>query len=345
MITGDHPATALAIAKQAGVKGDEAVTGAELEGLDETQFAARLAGHNVFARIMPEQKLRLVHAFAASGEIVAMTGDGVNDAPSLKAAHIGVAMGGRGTDVAREAASLVLLDDNFASLVTAVRLGRRIADNLRKAMGYILAVHAPIAGMSLLPALFGWPMVLGPIHVVFLELIIDPVSSIVFEAEPEEDGLMARPPRKPDAPLFDAPLLLHGLLQGAVVMVAALGIFELGIGDAHGEEVARSMAFVTLVVGNLGLVLTNRSMRASAFRVLMRPNRALVIVVITTMAALGLALSVPWLRGLFGFAPLGWPRLAEAVGAALGCMVVNDLIGIVWRWFAAKVERAPRPVD
>ena len=261
MITGDHPATALAIAKQAGIKGDEALTGAELEGLDQAQFEARLAKTNVFARIMPEQKLRLVQAFAASGEIVAMTGDGVNDAPSLKAAHIGVAMGGRGTDVAREAASLVLLDDNFASLVTAVRLGRRIADNLRKAMGYILAVHVPIAGMSLLPVLFGWPMVLGPIHVVFLELVIDPVSSIVFEAEPEEDGLMARPPRKPDAPLFDAPLLLHGLLQGAVVMVAALGIFQLGIGDAHGEEVARCMAFVTLVIGNLGLVLTNRSMK------------------------------------------------------------------------------------
>ncbi|MBB4199289.1 hypothetical protein CCR94_21280 [Rhodoblastus sphagnicola] len=342
MITGDHPATALAIAQQAGIKSDEAVTGAELEGLDDSQFAARLARTNVFARIMPEQKLRLVQAFAASGQIVAMTGDGVNDAPSLKAAHIGVAMGGRGTDVAREAASLVLLDDNFASLVTAVRLGRRIADNLRKAMGYILAVHVPIAGMSLLPVLFGWPMVLGPVHVVFLELIIDPVSSIVFEAEPEEDGLMARPPRKPDAPLFDAPLMLHGLLQGAVVMVAALGIFQLGIGDAHGEEVARCMAFVTLVIGNLGLMLTNRSTKTSAFRALMRPNRALVLVVITTIAALGLALSVPWLRGLFGFAPLGLPRLAEAAGAALACIVVNDLIGLVWRWLAGEAEAAPR---
>jgi Ca2+-transporting ATPase len=342
MITGDHPATALAIARQAGIEGDEALTGAEMEGLDQPRFEARLAHTNVFARIMPEQKLRLVQAFAASGEIVAMTGDGVNDAPSLKAAHIGVAMGGRGTDVAREAASLVLLDDNFASLVTAVRLGRRIADNLRKAMGYILAVHVPIAGMSLLPVLFGWPMVLGPIHVVFLELVIDPVSSIVFEAEPEEEGLMARPPRQPDAPLFGAPLLLHGLLQGAVVLAATLGIFQLGIGDDRGEEVARCMAFVTLVIGNLGLVLTNRSMKTSAFRALMRPNRALVLVVLTTVTALGLALYVPWLRGLFGFAPLGLPRLAEAAGAALACIVVNDLIGILWRWLAGKAE--PRPL-
>ena len=344
MITGDHPATALAIAKQAGITGGEALTGTELANLDDVRFQARLARTNVFARIMPEQKLRLVQAFAASGEVVAMTGDGVNDAPSLKAAHIGVAMGGRGTDVAREAASLVLLDDNFASLATAVRLGRRIDDNLRKAIGYILAVHVPIAGMSLLPVLFGWPMVLGPIHVVFLELVIDPVSSIVFEAEPEEAGIMARPPRKPDAPLFDTALLLHGLLQGGVVMLAALGIFQLGIHDEHGEQVARCMAFVTLVIGNLGLVLTNRSITSSAFRVLTRPNRALVFVIITTMTALTLAVSVPWLRGLFGFAPLGWPRLTEAAGAALVCIVVNDLIGIIWRWITGKIaERKAQP--
>jgi len=336
MITGDHPATALTIARQAGIVSDAVLTGTELAGLDDAALQARLTHTNVFARIMPEQKLRLVQAFAAAGQIVAMTGDGVNDAPSLKAAHIGVAMGGRGTDVAREAASLVLLDDNFASLVTAVRLGRRIADNLRKAMGYILAVHVPIAGMSLLPVLLGWPMVLGPIHVVFLELIIDPVSSIVFEAEPDEEGIMARPPRKPDAPLFDTALMLHGLLQGAVVMAAALGVFQLGIGDLHGEQVARCMAFVTLVLGNLGLVLTNRSLKTSALRALTRPNRALVFVTITTIAALALSLSVPWLRGLFGFASLGWPRLAEAVGAALACIVVNDLIGFIWRWLDAK---------
>ena len=336
MITGDHPATALAIAKQAGIEGEDVLTGSELARLDNTQLTTRLAHTNIFARIMPEQKLRLVQAFAAAGQIVAMTGDGVNDATSLKAAHIGVAMGGRGTDVAREAASLVLLDDNFASLATAVRLGRRIADNLRKAMGYILAVHVPIAGMSLLPVLFGWPMVLGPIHVVFLELIIDPVSSIVFEAEPDEDGIMARPPRKPDASLFDTALMLHGLLQGAVVMVAALGVFQLGIGDLHGEQVARCMAFVTLVLGNLGLILTNRSLKVSAFSALTRPNRALIFVMIITIVALALAVFVPWLRGLFGFAPLSLPRLAEAAGAALACLVVNDVIGAVWRWTSAR---------
>ncbi len=338
MITGDHPATALTIARQAGIPSGPVLTGIEMARLDDAAFRARLSETNVFARIMPEQKLRLVQAFAASGEVVAMTGDGVNDAPSLKAAQIGVAMGGRGTDVAREAASLVLLDDNFASLVTAVRLGRRIDDNLRKAIGYILAVHVPIAGMSLLPVLFGWPIMLGPIHVVFLELVIDPVSSIVFEAEPEEPGIMDRPPRKPDAPLFDTVLILHGLMQGGVVMLAALGIFQLGIHDLHGEQVARCMAFVTLVIGNLGLVLTNRSMTSSAFKVLSRPNHALVFVIVTTMTALILAISIPWLRGLFGFAPLGWPRVAEAAGAALACIVVNDLIGMIWRRLGSRLR-------
>jgi Ca2+-transporting ATPase len=331
MITGDHPATALAIARQAGIKGDQVLTGSDMAALADAELGRRLTGTNVFARIMPEQKLRLVQAFAAAGQVVAMTGDGVNDAPSLKAAHIGVAMGGRGTDVAREAASLVLLDDNFASLVAAVRLGRRIDDNLRKAIGYILAVHVPIAGLSLLPVLLGWPMVLGPIHVVCLELIIDPVSSIVFEAEPEEENIMARPPRMPDAPLFDAALLWRGLLQGGVVMIAALTIFRLGLHDEHGEQVARCMAFVTLVLGNLGLVLTNRSTEHSAFRVLTRPNRALLIVVVITMATLALSVSLPWLRALFGFAPPGWPRLAEAAGAAGVCVVLNDLLGMVFR--------------
>ena len=338
MITGDHPATGLAIAKQAGILGTEVLTGQDLEILDEAHFRDRLAHVNVFARIMPEQKLRIVQAFVEAGEVVAMTGDGVNDAPSLKAAHIGVAMGGRGTDVAREAASLVLLDDNFASLVTAVRLGRRIGDNLRKAISYIVAVHVPIVGMSLVPMLFGWPIVLGPIHVVFLELIIDPVSSIIFEAEPEEKGVMSRPPRKPDAPLFDRDLLLRGLAQGAVVMMATLGVYRLGLGAAHGETVARAMAFVTLVLGNLGLVLTNRTMSSGALGALKRPNRSLAWVMVVTPVALTATLLAPWLRTLFGFAPLAPGQLAAAAGAALACIVANDAIGFIWRRLNSRFE-------
>ncbi|PPQ35260.1 cation-translocating P-type ATPase [Rhodopila globiformis] len=331
MITGDHSGTARAIARQAGIDARHVLTGDDLAALDDAALRDRLAETSVFARIMPEQKLRLVQGFTAAGEVVAMTGDGVNDAPSLKAAHIGVAMGGRGTDVAREAAALVLLDDNFVSLVTAVRLGRRIDDNLRKAFAYILAVHVPIAGMSLIPVVAGWSLLLGPIHVVFLEMIIDPVSSIVFEAEPEEAGIMERPPRRPDAPLFDLALLARGLSQGLVVLLAALGVFQLGIADSHTEETARAMAFTTLVLGNLGLVLTNRSSSAGVLTVLRRPNAALALVVGVTLPALVLALFAPWLRGLFAFAPLSLAHLAEAAGAALVSVAVNDLTGLVWR--------------
>jgi Ca2+-transporting ATPase len=330
MITGDHPGTALAIAHQAGITTKGVLTGDELSSMDRTTLADHIKQINVFARIMPEQKLLLVTAFSAAGDVVAMTGDGVNDAPSLKAAHIGVAMGQRGTDVAREAASLVLLDDNFASLVDAVRLGRRIDDNLRKAISYILAVHVPIAGMSLVPVLLGWPIVLGPIHVVFLELIIDPVSSIVFEAEPAEPGIMERPPRIPGAPLFTTQLLLHGLIQGGVVLAATLGIFFLGLNDVHGTEVSRCMAFVTLVIGNLGLVLTNRSINNSAMLVLFRPNPALLVVIAITAAALTLSLSLAWLRDLFGFAALSLSQLAEALGAAIAATVFNDIACIIW---------------
>ena len=217
MITGDHRKTAQSIARQVGLKPlDEIISGPELDQMDDAELQERVKRVNVFARMVPEQKLRLVNALKANGEIVAMTGDGVNDAPALKAAHIGIAMGGRGTDVAREASSLVLLDDDFSSIVQAVRMGRRIFDHLQKAMTFIVAVHVPIAGMSLLPVVFGWPLVLLPVHVLFLQLVIDPACTLVFEAEPEEDDVMRRPPRNPREPLFGSGTLGVGLLEGSL---------------------------------------------------------------------------------------------------------------------------------
>lgn len=170
--------------------------------MSDAALAEQARGVSVYARILPEQKLRIVRALKAAGEVVAMTGDGVNDAPALKAADIGVAMGSRGTDVARAAADLVLLDDQFASIVAAMRHGRRIYDNLQKAMGFVIAVHVPVAGLAILPLMLGMPMFLAPAHIAFLEMIIDPVCSLVFEAEPEEQGLMRRPPRDPAQPLL-----------------------------------------------------------------------------------------------------------------------------------------------
>ncbi len=326
MITGDHPVTALAIARQAGIETGHVLTGVEMAEMDDIALRAAVAKTRVFARVMPEQKLRLVQSFAANGEVVAMTGDGVNDAPSLKAAHIGVAMGGRGTDVAREAASLVLLDDDFTSLVAAIRLGRRIDANLRKAFSYILAVHVPIAGMSLIPVLLGWPLLLGPMHVVFLEMIIDPVSSIVFEAEKEDAGIMSRPPRAPGAPLFSLSLLAGGLLQGAMVLAAALLVFVLGTHGAENESTGRAMAFITLVVGNLGLVLSNKALGGAGLATILQPNRALVIVAGIAVAALVLSLAVPGLRHLFSFSPLSMTEVTIAALAGLASLVANEVI-------------------
>ena len=226
MITGDYPATARNTALQIGLRRpDDLVTGDELRAMSDAELRRRIGGVDVFARILPEQKLALVQALQTDGQVVAMTGDGVNDAPALKVSDIGVAMGGRGTDVAREAADLVLLDDDFSSIVAAIRLGRRIFDNLRKAMSYIFSIHVPIAGLSLIPAVMGWPPILSPLHIVLMELLIDPACSTVFEAEPEEAGTMKRPPRLPQESVFDRRTVGLSLVQGVSVLLCSLTLF------------------------------------------------------------------------------------------------------------------------
>ncbi|BBE50117.1 Calcium-transporting ATPase [Ferriphaselus amnicola] len=320
MITGDYPATAAAIAQQIGLDAGSGgvISGSELNLMDESTLRARIVHSNIYARMVPEQKLRLVNALKANGEIVAMTGDGVNDAPALKAAHIGIAMGARGTDVAREAAALVLLDDDFASIVHAVRIGRGIFDNLRKAMAYIFAVHLPIAGLSLIPLLLGWPPVFAPVHIVFLEMIINPACSIAFEAEPAERGVMHRPPRSPQEPLFGQRIVLLSLLQGVFVLLAALAVLGYSLGQGVSENEARALTFSTLVVGSLGLILTNRSWQHSLLHTFDSPNPALWWVIGGAFSFLLLALSVPFLRDVFHFAPLTPPQflLSFASGAA-----------------------------
>jgi Ca2+-transporting ATPase len=242
-----------------------------------------------------------VEAFKANGEIVAMTGDGVNDAPALKAAHIGVAMGKRGTDVAREAAGLVLLNDDFASLVATIRLGRRIYDNLRKAMSYALAVHIPIVGMALLPVLLGEPLLLLPAHIMFLQMIIDPACSIFFEAEPEEKNIMQRPPRQANETLFGGMLLTNSLLQGLVAFAVAATIYAWAISQGFEENTVRALVFVAMVAGNIALVFSNRSLNASWQGAWSRENPVLWWIVLGGSAGLALVLSVPVLRGLFHF--------------------------------------------
>jgi Ca2+-transporting ATPase len=311
MITGDYPATAQAIARTIGLKSaDRVLTGPEMGLLSDADLQERIKDINIFSRMVPEQKLRLVLAMKANGEVVAMTGDGVNDAPALKAADIGIAMGGRGTDVAREASSLVLLDDSFSSIVQATRLGRRVFDNIKKAMGYILAIHVPIAGMSLIPVLLEWPLVLLPVHVVFLELIIDPACSVVFEAEPEEADVMRRPPRDPKKPLFSRRSLALSFLQGFVVLAIVLAVYAISLFRGLGEEEARALTYTTLIVANLGLILTNRSRSRTILETLRTPNRALWWVMGGALVFLTAVLYIPFLRELFGFAYLHFIDIA-----------------------------------
>ena len=331
MITGDYPATAKAIARQAGFDAGDLVTCEDLERMSETELAHRVRTATVFARIMPEQKLRIVNALKANGEIVAMTGDGVNDAPSLKAAHIGIAMGGRGTDVAREASSIVLLDDDFGSIVKSVRLGRRIYDNLRKAMGFIFAVHVPIAGLALLPLIFGLPILFGPVHIAFLQMVIDPVCSLVFEAEAEEDDVMRRPPRAPDAPLFSSTLIGWGLLQGAFAFALVAAIFVVAFRRGMPEEEVRALAFFSLVLTIISLIFVNRSFSASLITALRRPNGALAMVLLAVTTMLGLTLLWPFASGLFRFGPLHLGDLTLTLGAGALVLVVLEVLKPLWR--------------
>jgi Ca2+-transporting ATPase len=338
MITGDYAMTANSIAAQAGLNNSgSSITGTDIQKLTAEELSSQVRGINIFARVLPEQKLRLVEALKANGEIVAMTGDGVNDAPALKAAHIGIAMGGRGTDVAREAASLVLLDDDFSSIVAAIRLGRRIYDNLQKAMTYILAIHVPIAGMALVPVLFGLPLVLFPLHIVFLELVIDPACSVAFESEPEHPEIMKRPPRNPNSRMFSKATIFSALAQGFGLLIITLAAFLTSLYRGQGELDARAISFTTLVLGNLALIWANRSRTRTILEILRIRNVSLIVITGATLVLLAAVLYVPSLRDLFQFSTL------HANDVAI-CIVLA-LLTVTWievRKLRAR-SRVPRP--
>jgi Ca2+-transporting ATPase len=334
MVTGDHPATAMAIARAAGLDVSAGVLlGAEVAALPFEELCRRLETVRVFARIVPEQKLRIVEALKADGEIVAMTGDGVNDAPALQAAHIGVAMGKRGTDVAREAADLVLLDDSFASIVGGVRLGRRIFANLRRALIYITAIHVPVAGLALLPILLGLPPILFPMHVVLLELIIDPTCSLVFESEPAEADTMRQPPRLASETLFGLVHVGIAVLQGMGVLVGVLGLYWWSLTMlGTPEAVARAAALVALVVGNLVLALADAAVPGRLFTYRRHTYWAIVGVVALVLA---LVLAVPTVGSIFQIAMPGAGLLGLAAATGL-------IAGGWWRSWAFVRSAASR---
>jgi Ca2+-transporting ATPase len=323
MITGDYPATAAAIARDAGIAAEpRVVSGDELAQWPDAELAARLRTIDVVARATPLAKLRLVQALQGDGEIVAMTGDGVNDAPALRAAHIGVAMGQRGSDVAREAATLVLLKDDFQSLVAAVRQGRHIYTNLRQALLYVLAVHVPMIGMSLIPFLLGAPPLLLPLHVMFLEFVIDPACSLVFEAEREGADTMARPPRPAHEHVLGWRHIAGAMLQGAIALAAALATYALARAGGADEAATRTATVSTIVAMNLALILHNRSAEKTLAQRLRAPNPMFWAIAGATALAWSAVLAVPALRELFRLAApdtalLAWclPSVAAAVAA------------------------------
>jgi len=322
MITGDHPRTAQAIARRAGIDDARILTGQQLERLEAAGSAALregIRGVCVFARVTPQQKLAIVEALKADGEIVAMTGDGVNDAPALKAAHIGIAMGKRGTDVAREAAALVLLDDDFGAIVQAIRLGRRIFGNLRQAMIYTLAVHVPIIGLSILPLLFGLPLVLAPIHIAFLELVIDPACSVVFEAEEADSQVMRRPPRSPQERLVAMRHISLSLIQGALTTLVVTLLYRAALEHGIANAEARGMAFVALIAANSVLIFSNRSASAELKQTLSGINPVSLWVLGGTTLGLVAITCVPLLAEPFGFAPTTWGLWLAAFGSGAAC--------------------------
>jgi Ca2+-transporting ATPase len=324
MITGDHPNTARSIAQQIGLQNAEAIlTGSELNQMSDTQLQETIRTVNVFSRMAPDQKLRLVEALKKNGEVVAMTGDGVNDAPALRSAHIGIAMGGRGTDVARESAALVLLDDDFTSIVEAIRMGRRVYSNLRGALVYLLAIHIPIAGISVLPVVLKLPLVLLPVHIAFLHLIIEPVCSIAFEAEPTSLSTMLHPPRNPKEPLFNRQMWVPSLIQGSSVLAALLLVYMISLFRGQGERDARALTFTSLIISNLVLIVTSRSSAFSVWdKLTLTQNNIIKWIILGTVVALAIVLYVPFLNNLFRFSTLHFVD-------AMICIIVG-VLSVIW---------------
>ena len=322
MITGDHAITAQAIAKQAGIDSASILSGNDINALNDAELCEAVKNTSVYVRIKPTEKLRLVKALQANNEVVAMTGDGVNDAPALKAAHVGIAMGQRGTDVAREAASLVLLNDDFSSIVHAIQQGRQIYDNLHKAIIYVVAVHIPMAGAVFIPILFGAQPILDPIHIVFLQMIIDPTCAIIFEMEAPESNVMLKPPRSIHQKLFSLQNISIALLQGAGLTLIVVGLYFWLLHMDYSHAMATTLSFGSLVFGNVSLIVVSRSKNDHLFKILQKTNPSQKWIIGIVIIAFGFLISVPFLRDRFQFTE---PSLEGVL-----LILASGLIGIIW---------------
>jgi P-type Ca2+ transporter type 2C len=322
MITGDHAITAQAIASQAGINSSSVLSGGDINALSDLKLREAVKNTSVYVRIKPAEKLRLVKALQENNEVVAMTGDGVNDAPALKAAHVGIAMGQRGTDVAREAASLVLLNDDFSSIVHTIQQGRQIYDNLHKAIIYVVAIHIPMAGAVFIPILFGMQPILDPIHIVFLQMIIDPACAIIFEMEAPEKDVMLRPPRSINQKLFSLQNISMALLQGAGLTAIVVGLYFWLLSMNYSHAMATTVSFSSLVLGNISLIIVSRSKNDHLFRILQKTNPSQKWIIGIGIVSFGFLVSVPFLRDRFQFtAPTPEGILA---------ILASGLIGVTW---------------
>jgi Ca2+-transporting ATPase len=335
MITGDHITTAVAIAAKIGMENSSSVlTGKEVQEMPDAELKSKVGEISVFARMFPDAKLKVIKALQANGEVVAMTGDGVNDGPALKAAHIGISMGKKGTDIARQAASLVLVEDNLEALVTALKLGRTIYTNLKKAISYIVSIHIPIVLSVAIPLIFNWKwaQVLFPVHVIFLELVMGPTCSIAFENEPPEKNILTLRPRKAGSNLFSAEEIWFSILQGLSISLAIFFVMFYSRENLWEESKTRTMIFISLVLSNIFLTLSHRSKHHSVFQMLGIKNNLLWIMLGATLVLLILTLFIPQVKAWFGFQSLSWFEFAL-------CFSVS-LFGTWWieilKWFRRK---------
>ena len=322
MITGDHALTAQAIAKQAGIDSSSVLSGADIRALSDADLQDAVKSTSVYVRIKPAEKLRLVRALQANNEIVTMTGDGVNDAPALKAAHVGIAMGKRGTDVAREAASLVLLNDDFSSIVKTIKQGRQIYDNLHKAIIYVVAIHIPMAGAVFIPILFGLSPILDPIHIVFLQMIIDPACAIIFEMEKPDSDVMQRPPRDIHSKLFSLQNISMAVIQGAGLTVIVVGMYLMLIHLGYSHTVATTLSFGSLVLGNVSLIVVSRSKKDHLFKILGKTNPSQKWILGFAFISFLMLVTIPFLRDRFQFSPI---TLQDAT-----VILASGMLGLAW---------------
>ncbi len=325
IITGDNAATTTAIAKQIGFKGHErSLTGDELMQLSETELRKRVKDTNLFTRMFPEAKLRIINALKAQNEIVAMTGDGVNDGPALKAAHIGIAMGKKGTEIAKQAASLILVEDDLSKMVDAVAMGRKIYTNLKKAIQYIISIHIPIVLTVFIPLALGWlfPNIFSPVHIIFLELIMGPTCSIIYENEPMEKNTMSQQPRPATNTFFSWKELTISVIQGLMITAGTLAVYQYGVYEGYNESLTRTLVFATLIIANIFLTLVNRSFYYSIFTTLMYKNNLVLLIISITLVLMGLLIFVPPLANFFGFAPMNI--------AQFGICTAIGIISVIW---------------